>query len=68
MWMTKVSINIPVFATMVMAALMVLGLFSYKRLAVDQLPDLGSIEVPNRKNSPIDGYFKAKSRGSARGC
>ncbi len=40
MWMTKVSINNPVFATMVMAALMVLGLFSYKRLAVDQLPDV----------------------------
>jgi HAE1 family hydrophobic/amphiphilic exporter-1 len=40
MWMTKVSINNPVFATMVMAALMVLGLFSYKRLAVDQMPDI----------------------------
>jgi HAE1 family hydrophobic/amphiphilic exporter-1 len=40
MWMTKVSINNPVFATMVMAALMVLGLFSYNRLAVDQMPDI----------------------------
>jgi hydrophobic/amphiphilic exporter-1 (mainly G- bacteria), HAE1 family len=40
MWMTKVSINNPVFATMVMAALMVLGLFSYQRLSVDQLPDI----------------------------
>ncbi|MFN8695980.1 MAG: efflux RND transporter permease subunit [Burkholderiales bacterium] len=40
MWMTKVSINNPVFATMVMAALMVLGLFSYMRLPVDQLPDI----------------------------
>ncbi len=40
MWMTKVSINNPVFATMVMAALMVLGLFSYQRLAVDQMPDI----------------------------
>ena len=40
MWMTKVSINNPVFATMVMAALMVLGLFSYQRLSVDQMPDI----------------------------
>jgi HAE1 family hydrophobic/amphiphilic exporter-1 len=40
MWMTKVSIQNPVFATMVMAALMVLGLFSYQRLPVDQMPDI----------------------------
>jgi hydrophobic/amphiphilic exporter-1 (mainly G- bacteria), HAE1 family len=40
MWITKVSINNPVFATMVMAALMVLGLFSYQKLSVDQLPDI----------------------------
>jgi HAE1 family hydrophobic/amphiphilic exporter-1 len=30
MWITKVSIRHPVFATMVMIGLMVLGLFSYK--------------------------------------
>jgi multidrug efflux pump subunit AcrB len=29
MWMTRVSINHPVFATMVMVALTVLGLFAY---------------------------------------
>ncbi len=40
MWMTQVSIKNPVFATMVMAALMVLGLFSYQRLSVDQMPDI----------------------------
>jgi len=40
MWMTKVSINNPVFATMVMLALVVLGLFSYQRLSVDQMPDI----------------------------
>ncbi len=40
MWMTRVSINNPVFATMMMAALLVLGLFSYQRLAVDQMPDI----------------------------
>ena len=29
MWITKTSINQPVFATMVMVALCVLGIFSY---------------------------------------
>jgi hydrophobe/amphiphile efflux-1 (HAE1) family protein len=40
MWMTRVSINNPVFATMVMVALCVLGLFSYARLGVEQMPDV----------------------------
>jgi multidrug efflux pump subunit AcrB len=40
MWMTRVSINHPVFATMVMVALCVLGLFSYGKLGVEQLPDI----------------------------
>ncbi|MBE2244076.1 MAG: efflux RND transporter permease subunit [Burkholderiaceae bacterium] len=40
MWITRVSINNPVFATMVMVALCVLGIFSYVRLGVEQLPDV----------------------------
>jgi hydrophobe/amphiphile efflux-1 (HAE1) family protein len=40
MWITKVSIKNPVFATMVMAGLCILGLFSYSRLGVEQLPDI----------------------------
>jgi HAE1 family hydrophobic/amphiphilic exporter-1 len=40
MWITKVSINNPVFATMVMVGLCVLGLFSYGKLGVEQLPDI----------------------------
>jgi hydrophobe/amphiphile efflux-1 (HAE1) family protein len=44
MWITKVSLKNPVFATMVMVALCVLGIFSYKRLGVEQLPD---ISLPN---------------------
>ena len=40
MFITKVSINNPVFATMVMAALLVFGLFSYQRLSVESLPDV----------------------------
>lgn len=40
MWITKTSVNQPVFATMVMVALLVLGVFSYQRLAVEKLPDV----------------------------
>jgi HAE1 family hydrophobic/amphiphilic exporter-1 len=40
MWFTRVSINNPVFATMMMVALLVLGLFSSQRLAVEQFPDV----------------------------
>jgi len=40
MWFTRVSINNPVFATMVMAALCVLGIFSYLQLRVERLPDI----------------------------
>ena len=40
MWITKVSIRNPVFATMVMVALCVLGLFSYSKLGVEQMPDI----------------------------
>ena len=40
MWFTRVSINNPVFATMVIVALCVLGLFSYNQLRVERLPDI----------------------------
>jgi multidrug efflux pump subunit AcrB len=40
MWFTRVSIAHPVFATMVMVALTVLGLFSYARLGVEPMPDV----------------------------
>ncbi|HMQ72742.1 MAG TPA: efflux RND transporter permease subunit, partial [Rubrivivax sp.] len=40
MWITRTSIANPVFATMVMVALCVLGLFSYQRLGVEQMPDI----------------------------
>ncbi len=40
MWMTRISINNPVFATMVMVALCVLGLVSYSKLGVEQMPDI----------------------------
>jgi hydrophobe/amphiphile efflux-1 (HAE1) family protein len=40
MWITRVSINNPVFATMVMVAITVLGIFSYARLRVEQMPEV----------------------------
>jgi HAE1 family hydrophobic/amphiphilic exporter-1 len=40
MWFTKVSLKNPVFATMVMLAIVVLGLFSLQRLKVDQFPNI----------------------------
>jgi hydrophobe/amphiphile efflux-1 (HAE1) family protein len=43
MWITKTSIQNPVFATMVMVALMVLGLFSYRGLGLESMPN---VELP----------------------
>lgn len=43
MWMTRVAIHHPVFAAMVMVALLVLGIFSYNKLRVEAMPD---IELP----------------------
>ena len=40
MWFTRVSIANPVMAVMVMLAFVVLGLFAYQRLKVDQFPDI----------------------------
>ena len=40
MWFTRVSLQNPVMATMVMLALVVLGLFSIQRLQVDQFPNV----------------------------
>ncbi len=56
MWITRVSINHPVFATMMMVALTVLGLFSYAKLGVEAMPDvrppLVSIQVRYPGASP----------------
>ena len=40
MWFTQVSLRNPVFATMVMIAFVVLGIFSFQRLQVDQFPNI----------------------------
>ncbi len=40
MFLTRISVNAPVFATMVMVALMVIGSYSFMRLPIEQLPDV----------------------------
>ena len=40
MFLSDVSIKRPVFATMLMVLLVVLGLVSYRRLAIDEYPDV----------------------------
>jgi hydrophobic/amphiphilic exporter-1 (mainly G- bacteria), HAE1 family len=47
MWFTRVSIKNPIFAVMLMIALIVLGSMGYKRMSVDQFPEvtLGVIVV-----------------------
>jgi HAE1 family hydrophobic/amphiphilic exporter-1 len=40
MFLSDVSIKRPVFATMMMVALVVLGIISYQRLAIDEYPDI----------------------------
>jgi len=45
MWITRVSISQPVFATMVMLALVVLGVFSYRLLPVEQMPEINPPQV-----------------------
>jgi HAE1 family hydrophobic/amphiphilic exporter-1 len=40
MFLSDVSIKRPVFATMMMLALVVLGVISFKRLAIDEYPDV----------------------------
>src|SRR5688500_4861590 len=40
MFLSDVSIKRPVFATMLMVALVVLGVVSYRRLAIDEYPDV----------------------------
>ena len=60
MWFTRVSINNPVFATMIMAALCVLGLFSYAQLRVERLPDISppivfvSVALPGASPESIE--------------
>jgi len=39
-FLTRISVGQPVFAAMVMVAILVFGLYSYQRLPIEQLPDI----------------------------
>jgi hydrophobe/amphiphile efflux-1 (HAE1) family protein len=60
MWITRTSINQPVFATMVMVALLVLGVFSYNRLRVERMPEINfpvvfvSVEYPGASPEAVE--------------
>ncbi|MEN9317211.1 MAG: hypothetical protein RIS35_3604, partial [Pseudomonadota bacterium] len=66
MWFTRVSISQPVLATMVMLAFVVLGLFSYNRLAVEQFPDVAfpvvvvSTEYPGASPEVVESDITRK--------
>jgi HAE1 family hydrophobic/amphiphilic exporter-1 len=40
MFLTRISVSHPVFATMIMVAMLVFGIYSYQRLPIEQLPDI----------------------------
>jgi HAE1 family hydrophobic/amphiphilic exporter-1 len=40
MFLTRISVNQPVFATMMMVALLVVGIYSFQRLPIEQLPNV----------------------------
>ena len=69
MWITRVSINNPVFATMVMVALCVLGLFSYAKLGVEQMPDISfpgawmQVQYPGAAPEALERETSAHQQG-----
>ncbi len=66
MWFTRVSIANPVMATMAMLAFVVLGLFSYQRLAIDQFPNIDfptvvvSIDYPGASPEIVESEVTKK--------
>ena len=52
MKLTRIAVDNPVFATMMMVALLVLGLFSYRQLGVDQFPNVDLPVVVVTTNYP----------------
>jgi len=52
MKLTRIAVDNPVFTTMMMVALLVLGLFSYRQLGVDQFPNVDFPVVVVTTNYP----------------
>ena len=67
MWFTRISLKNPVFATMVMLAIVVLGLFSYQRLQVDQFPNIDfpvvviTTEYPGASPEMVEREFTTRT-------
>ena len=59
MFLTRIAVNNPVFATMVMVALMVFGVYSYQRLPIEQAHS-GSIEAASKL--AFDGLQQQKAQ------
>ena len=45
MWITRISIDQPVFATMIMLGIVVLGVFCYRLMPVEQMPEIDAPQV-----------------------
>ncbi|QXZ10942.1 efflux RND transporter permease subunit [Comamonas sp. Y33R10-2] len=66
MWFTRISLKNPVLATMVMLAFVVLGIFSYQRLKVDQFPNIEfpvvvvSVEYPGASPEIVESEVTTK--------
>ena len=61
--LANVSIRRPVFATMLIAAFMVFGLISYKKVGVDLFPN---VELPFVANMEKDGQARFRTPGRTR--
>ena len=66
MWITRASINQPVFATMVMLALVVLGVFSYRLLPVEQMPEINPPQVFITVNTRARRPRRSRTTSSSR--
>ena len=68
MWFTRVSIGNPVMAVMVMLAFVVLGVFSYQRLSVDQFPNIDfptvvvAMDYPGASPEIVESEVTRRSR------
>ena len=66
MRLTRIAVDNPVFATMMMVALMVLGLFSYRQLGIDQFPNVEfpivvvSIDYPGAAPETVESEITRK--------
>ena len=67
MKLTQIAVDNPVFATMMMVALLVMGLFSYRQLGVDQFPNVDfPVVVVHHRLSRAPRPRRSRPRSAAR--